>query len=102
MEAATNINVALGEDTALERTVHHWFQKSGNAGESMENIERVGRSLVANDALLIAVEEDRRQPSREIAKNMGLSYAVIADHLKQVGMEKKLNWELGNRVLHQL
>uniref|UniRef100_A0A7I4YV66 Histone-lysine N-methyltransferase SETMAR n=1 Tax=Haemonchus contortus TaxID=6289 RepID=A0A7I4YV66_HAECO len=58
----------------------------------MEIEEQVGRpSLLDHDVLLRAVEEDRRQPLREMAKKMGVSQTVVTAHLNLLGMVKKLD-----------
>ncbi|KAK6020370.1 hypothetical protein OSTOST_13976, partial [Ostertagia ostertagi] len=63
--------MAWGEGTASERTVRRWFQKFGNGDDLLEDKERAGRpSLVDPEVLMKAVEKDRRQPLREIAKNV--------------------------------
>ncbi|XGW34473.1 hypothetical protein V3C99_018404 [Haemonchus contortus] len=91
-KSATNISVTWGEETASGRTVCRWFQKLRNGDESLKDEERVGLpSLVDHDVLLRAVEEDRRQPFREIVKKMVVFYTLLAAFLKQLGMVKKLD-----------
>nr|CDJ95057.1 unnamed protein product [Haemonchus contortus] len=68
------------------------LEKFRSGDGSMEDEERAGRpSLVDQDVLLRVVEEYRRQPLREIAKMMGVSHTVVAAHLKQLGVVKKLD-----------
>nr|CDJ98531.1 transposase [Haemonchus contortus] len=77
------------EAEIIERVI----QKQKRSGDgSLKDEKRVGRpSLVDHDVLLRAVEEDRRQPLREIEKKMGVSHTVVAAHLKLLELVKKLN-----------
>uniref|UniRef100_A0A7I4YLE3 HTH arsR-type domain-containing protein n=1 Tax=Haemonchus contortus TaxID=6289 RepID=A0A7I4YLE3_HAECO len=66
--------------------------KFRSGDESLEDEERVVRpSLVDHDVLLRVVKEDRRQSLRVIAKKMGVSRTVVAAHLKQLRMVRKLD-----------
>nr|CDJ96145.1 unnamed protein product [Haemonchus contortus] len=82
----------MGRRHCIGGNVCRWFQKFRSLDGLLENEERVGRpSSVDHDVLLRAIEEDRRQPLREIEKKVDVFHTVVAAHLKLLEMVKKLD-----------
>ena len=91
-EATRNINSAFGQETANERTVQRWFQKFRDGDESLEDEEGRGRPMVVdNDELKALVKTNPHTTVRKLAEELGVSHAIVLDHLKQLGKSKKLD-----------
>ena len=48
-------------------------------------------SHLTEDRLKAAVEENTRQPVRELAQHLNVSKSTVSDHLKKIGKVKKLD-----------
>jgi len=91
-QAMRNINEAFGANTVNSRMVQRWFQNFRNGNMNLENQER-GRpsSVVDDNQLKDLIEKDTQTTVRELAATMNASVGTIWNHLKTIGLVKKLD-----------
>ena len=84
--AASNINRVYGEGSATERTCQRWFARFNSGDTTLEDKPRSGGPMEANDqALIDLLNDDRRQTTRELGEQLGLSHGTIENHLHSLG-----------------
>ena len=58
--------------------------------ESLEDEERSGRPLEADNQLRAIIKADPLTTTQEVAKELNVNHSMIIQHLKQIGKVKKL------------
>jgi histone-lysine N-methyltransferase SETMAR len=88
--AASEIRSTEGTSAVSARTAQRWFKRFRDGDTSLEDEPRSGRpSVVDEDALRDAVQEDPSLTTRELAADLGSSPATIMRHLHRLGFESK-------------
>ncbi|EYC37299.1 hypothetical protein Y032_0807g2446 [Ancylostoma ceylanicum] len=89
-EAARNIALAFGKDSASERT-GCWFAKFSSGDFDLEDKPGRGRRMSLDDqALRAAVETKPDTTTRTLAADLGGHYATVSKHLVSIGMVRKM------------
>lgn len=98
-EAHKDICEIYGSDCITERTCQNWFKKFRSGDFSLKDDQRSGRPTEAdNDEIKMLIESNRHITVREIAEKCQVSHTTIENHIKHLGLVKKLDiW-----VLHEL
>ena len=88
------------KDEALPRAqCYKWFNKFKAGNRKLDDEERSGRPTVVNDdELKLAIEEDPRATTQELAERFGVNHSTIATHLHDIGKVYKA----GRWVPHSL
>ncbi|CAD5220532.1 unnamed protein product [Bursaphelenchus okinawaensis] len=93
------INENEGKNVVSYSTVTRWFAKFRVDDEKLEDKPRAGRpSKLDKDALRRKIEDDPHITIRELEELLNCGKSTIGDHLKAMGMVKKLD----KRVPHNL
>lgn len=86
------INTAFGQSSASKRTIQRWFERFRSGDESLEELPGRGRGTVLNDEdLRTAVENNTRKTVRELSEELDASIATVSRHLKAIGKSKKID-----------
>ena len=86
------ICAVYGDDCLTERTCQNWFKKFRSGDFSLKDEQRSGRPTeVDDDQIKILIEDDRHITVRDIAKRLNVSHTTIENHLKCLGLSKKLD-----------
>lgn len=86
------ICAVYGDDCLTERTCQNWFKKFRSGDFSLKDEQRSGRPTeVDDDQIKILIEDDRHITVRDIAKRLNVSHTTIENHLKCLGLFKKLD-----------
>ncbi|XP_015437444.1 PREDICTED: histone-lysine N-methyltransferase SETMAR-like [Dufourea novaeangliae] len=95
-EAHKEICEVYGVDCITDRTCQNWFKKFRSGDFSLKDDQRSGRPTeVDDDQIKAIIEEDRHITVREIAERLNVSHTTIENHLKCLGVAKKLDiWVL--------
>ncbi|CAK9817932.1 Histone-lysine N-methyltransferase SETMAR [Anthophora plagiata] len=98
-EAHKEICEVYGVDCLTERTCQNWFKKFRSGDFSLKVDQRFARpSEVDDDKMKAIIESNRHITVREVAKQLNVSHTTIENHIRRVGLVKKLDiW-----VLHEL
>ena len=99
LQATKAIRSVYGEDALNERTCQKWFARFTAGDFDLNDRDRSGRPLEANDDVLEGLlEEDPKQSSRELALELSVSHTTVLNRLKALGKVQKV----GRWVPHQL
>lgn len=91
-EAHKEICEVYGVDCITERTCQNWFKKFRSGNFSLKDDHRSGRpNKVVNDQVNVIITEDRHITVREIAHRLNVSHTTVENHLKHLGLVKKLD-----------
>ncbi|KZC08453.1 Histone-lysine N-methyltransferase SETMAR [Dufourea novaeangliae] len=91
-EAHKEICEVYGVDCITDRTCQNWFKKFRSGDFSLKDDQRSGRPTeVDDDQIKAIIEEDRHITVREIAERLNVSHTTIENHLKCLGLAKKLD-----------
>ena len=91
-KAANNISAVYGPDTVSISTAQRWFKRFRSGVEVGKDAPRFGRPVVENcDKIAKLVERDRHSSSRSIGQELGMSHQTVINHLKGLGVTKKLD-----------
>ncbi|CAD5212513.1 unnamed protein product [Bursaphelenchus okinawaensis] len=86
------INENEGKNVVSYSTVTRWFAKFRVDDEKLEDKPRAGRpSKLDKDALRRKIEDDPHITIRELEELLNCGKSTIGDHLKAMGMVKKLD-----------
>ena len=98
-QSTKSICSAYGDDALDVRTCQNWFARF-NAGDfDLNDKERTGRPVEANDDILVELlEEDPRQSTRELALELSVSHTTVLNRLRALGKVQKV----GKWVPHKL
>ena len=98
-EATNFICTTYGENALDVRSCQNWFTKFRSGDFNLNDKERSGRPVEVNDDLLQELlEEDPRQSTRQLAKQLSVSQPTVWNRLQTLGKVQKL----GKWVLHKL
>ncbi len=98
-KATESICSAYGEEALDVRTCQYWFARFRTGDFDLNDKERTGRPVEANDALLEELlQEDPRRSTRELAFEMSVSQTTVCERLRALGKVQKV----GKWVPHQL
>jgi len=91
-QVANKISAIYGPGTVSISTVQRWFQNFRFGVEVVEEAPRSGRPVVENcDKIAKLVERERHSSSRSIGQELGMSHQIVINHLKKLGVTKKLD-----------
>jgi len=98
-QAAKKLRDVYGEEALKERQCRYWFEKFRSGDFSLKDEQRTGRPMKADDEQIkTIIELDRHVTEREIGEKLKIPKSTIHDHIKRLGLVKKLDiW-----VPHQL
>jgi len=83
--------VMYGEEALKERQCRNWFHKFCSGDFSLKE-QRTGRPMKADDEQIKAIIElDRHVTEREIGEKLKIPKSTIHDHIKRLGLVKKLD-----------
>ena len=98
-QATKAICSVFGDDALNERTCRYWFARFKTGDYDLNDKERSGRPVEADDELLEELlEEDPRQSSRELAMALSVSHTTVLSRLHELGKVQKV----GKWVPHKL
>ncbi|CAD5206156.1 unnamed protein product [Bursaphelenchus okinawaensis] len=76
----------FGSDAYSRSQCEKWFKRFKNGDESLSDQEHGKRpGVVDNELLRVAIDENPRQTTVELAKHFGCSYATISRRLNVIG-----------------
>ena len=88
--ALKEIRSAYGEEALGERSCYYWFARFKAGDFDLNNKERSGRPLEADDdALEQLLEEDPRQSASELARELSVSKTTVLSRLHALGKVQK-------------
>ena len=91
-QAANNICAVYGPNKVSFSTAQRWFKRFRSGIEVVEDAPRSGRPVVETcDKIAELVERDRHSSSRSIGQELGMSHQKVINHLKELGVTKKLD-----------
>ena len=91
-EAHKEICEVYGVDCLTERTCQNWFKKFRSGDFSLKGDQRSGRpSEVDDDKMKAIIASNRHITVREIAKRLNVSHTTIENHIRCLGLVKKLD-----------
>ena len=98
-QATKSICSAYGDDALDIRTCQNWFARFKGGDYDLNDIERTGRPVEADDSLLEELlEEDPRRSTRELALELSVSQTTVCNRLRELGKVQKV----GKWVPHKL
>lgn len=98
-QATRAICSVYGDDALDVRTCQNWFARFRAGDYDIEDKERAGRPIEANDALLEELlEQDPRRSSRQLASDMSVSHTTVLNRLQALGKVQRV----GKWVPHKL
>lgn len=81
-----------GDNCITERTCQKWFTKFRSGDFSLKDEQRSGRpNEVEDDEIKAIIESDRHATVRELGEKLKVSHTTIENHLKRLGLVKKLD-----------
>ena len=99
LQATKAICSVYGQGALEDRTCQNWFARFKTGDFDLNDKERSGRQVVADDALLEELlNEDPRRSSRELALELSVSHTTVLNRLKALGKVQKT----GKWVPHKL
>ncbi|GFW85504.1 histone-lysine N-methyltransferase SETMAR [Trichonephila clavipes] len=91
-QVAEIINGVYGANNATATYVQFWFCQFRAGIFDVKDAPRTGRTVVENiDKITEIIEVDRHVSSRSIAQNLKIDHKLVLNHLRKVGLKKKLN-----------
>uniref|UniRef100_A0A1I7XFJ0 HTH_48 domain-containing protein n=1 Tax=Heterorhabditis bacteriophora TaxID=37862 RepID=A0A1I7XFJ0_HETBA len=79
---AVETALIINQETVDQRTARYWFQKFCNGGESLEDEDGRGHSLVNDDSQLRAIiEADPCKTTQEVAEELNVDNSTVVRHL---------------------
>ncbi|CAK9798994.1 Histone-lysine N-methyltransferase SETMAR [Anthophora plagiata] len=85
-ETVRKISAVFGEGSVAESTVRKWFARFKSGKFDLEDRERSGRPLVADDDLIkTLIKNNPRQTTRHIAEIAHISHTTVVTRLKALG-----------------
>jgi len=87
-----NASQAANKTCAVyEPDTQRWFQRFHSGVDEVENAPRSARPVVEYcDKIVELVERDRHSSGRSISQELGMSHQTVINHLKKLGVTKKL------------
>ena len=99
VQAAKSIQSVYGVDVSDKRTCQRWFDRFRSEDFDLNDKERSGRPVEADDNRLEELlEEDPRQSSRELALALSVTHTTVLNRLHALGKVQKV----GKWVPHKL
>ncbi|GFV34760.1 histone-lysine N-methyltransferase SETMAR [Trichonephila clavipes] len=97
-QAAEIVNDVYGADTVNANHLQFWFRRFHSGIFDAKNAPRTGRPVVVNVDKITEIIEIDRHVSRSIVQELKIDHKTVVNHLRKVGLKKKLDvW-----VQHQL
>ncbi|GFX22695.1 histone-lysine N-methyltransferase SETMAR [Trichonephila clavipes] len=91
-QVAEIVNDAYGADTVTANYVQFWFRPFRSSIFDVKDAHRTGRPVVENvDKITEVIEVDRHVSSRTIAQELKKDHKTVLNHLRKVGLKKKLD-----------
>ena len=98
-KAARSIRAVYGDDALDDSTCRRWFTRFSSGDRDLNEKERTGRPVEADDDLLEELlEEDPRRSTRELALMLSVSQPTVCNRLHALGKVQKV----GKWVPHEL
>ncbi|XP_014607008.1 PREDICTED: histone-lysine N-methyltransferase SETMAR-like [Polistes canadensis] len=89
---AKKIRDVYGNEALKERQCQDWFEKFRSGDFSLKDNQRSGRPVKLNeDEIKTIIEADRHVTTWEDEEKVNVSHTTIENHLKRVGLVKKLD-----------
>ena len=98
-KAARSIRALYGDDALGDNTCWRWFTRFSSGDRDLNDKERTGRPVEADDDLLEELlEEDPRRSTRELALMLSVSQPTVCNRLHALGKVQKV----GKWIPHEL
>ncbi|GFV69425.1 histone-lysine N-methyltransferase SETMAR [Trichonephila clavipes] len=90
-QALEIVNDIYGADTVTVNYVQFWFHRLRSVTFDVKDSPHIGRPFVENiDKITEIIEVDRHVCSRRIIQELKINHQTVLNHLRKVGLKKKL------------
>ncbi|GFW74151.1 histone-lysine N-methyltransferase SETMAR [Trichonephila clavipes] len=91
-QVAEIVRGVYGADTVTANYVQFWFRRFRSGIFDVKDAPRTGRSVVENvNKIKEIFEVDRHVSSRSITQEPKIDHKIVLNHLRKVGLKKKLD-----------